>query len=101
MTRYKNAFTLYNPIKQSQKKQKTANTNLDDNSNLEHNLKRPQRNSNDPKRPQKIELVKPTSALYSIKKKKSKLKGGSLHEIDEINEENLVEIFQKKTIKRN
>ena len=56
-------------------------------------LKWPQNTSNDLKRPQKSELVKPDSVANRITNKKSNMRRGSMHEIREINEEYLDEIF--------
>ena len=54
-------------------------------------VKRPQITSNDLKIPQKIELIKLVSSANStinrISKKKSKLKGGSVQETDQNNDE--------------
>ena len=47
----------------------------------------------DLKRPQKIELVKPNSAVNRTTNNKNKLKGGSMCEIVEINDEYLDEIL--------
>ena len=70
-------------------RQNISNTNLDDKSNREHGFKM---TSNDFKKPQKIEVVKRVSNVVSTSKK-NKLKGGSLWEILEINDEYLDEIL--------
>ena len=79
LQRYRNNINLLSPYtipSNSQKRrQKIANTNLDDKSNSEHD---PKTTSNDPKITSK-----------PITKKRSKLKGGSMQETDEINDENL------------
>ena len=49
-------------------------------------------------KPQKIEPVKPISTVNHITKKKTKLKGGSMHEIDEINGEYLDEILHNTNL---
>ena len=58
--------------------------------------------SNDLKRTQKIELLKlvskADSAVNHITKKKSKLKGGSVQEIDEFNDNDLDEALQSDNL---
>ena len=49
--------------------------------------------SNHLKRPQKVELVNSDSAINRTTNKKTRLKGGSVHEIGEINDEYLDEIY--------
>ena len=59
LKRYRNDINMLSPYRISQNshiiRQKVSNTNLDDNSNCERGLKTP---SNDPKRPQMIEIGK-------------------------------------------
>ena len=68
------------PPNSHKRRQKISN----DNSNRENGFKM---TSNDPKRPQKIEVVKPKTT------KKNKLNGGFLGEKHEINNEYLDEIL--------
>ena len=56
------------------RKQKSSNTTLDDYTDRDHDLKRPQMTSNDLKRSQKIELVKPDSTLNRSTSEKNKKK---------------------------
>ena len=84
------------------RRQNISNIKLNENSNREHNIKRPEVTSNDLQRPQKNKLGKPNSnadsAVNRTTNKKSKLKGGSMHEIDEINDEYLDKIFHKNNL---
>ena len=50
------------------------------------------------KSPRKIDQVKPESAVNRITNKKSKLKGGSMHQSDEINDEYVDEILHSKKL---
>ena len=78
------------PINSNKRTKKALNTNIDNNSHHERELKRPQKTSNDLKRYQ------PTSNINvkSLKSKnKNNLKGGSTHEKIEINEYCLDEIL--------
>ena len=80
------------PSNSHKRRQKISNTNLDDDSHRERDLKRPQ----------KIELVKPVSnavtTVNDTTNDKNKLKGGSVHEIDEINDEYSDEILHKNNL---
>ena len=71
------------PPNSHKRRQKISN----DNSNSEHDFKRPQMTSNDLKSPQKIEVVKPDSnadsSVNHIMNKRSKLKGRGNIEINE------------------
>ena len=77
------------------RRQNISNRNLDDNSNREHDLKKHEMNPNDLKGPQIITLVKTGSKADSVDNrtmnKKNKLKGGSMLEIGQIDNEHLVE----------
>ena len=75
-------------------RQNISNTNIDDKSNREHGFKM---TSNDSKKPQKVEVVKRVSNVVSISKK-NKLKGGSLWEFLEINDEYLDEILHNNNL---
>ena len=65
------------------KRQKISNTNPDDNSNFERDVKRLQITPN------------VRSTFNHTTNKKTKLKGGSMHEIGEINDDFLDEILHK------
>ena len=97
LQRYRHDMNILSPDRipaiNHKSKQKTSNTNLDDKSNREHDLNRPQLISNDLKGPQKMELFKPDSAVNGILNKKNKLKCGSIHEINDVNDEYLDEIL--------
>ena len=67
------------------RRQEISNTSLDDDSLRERDVKRPKTTSND----LKIYLVKPESAVNHKTKNQSKLKGGSVWEIGETNNEYL------------
>ena len=62
-------------------------------------VKRPQMISIDPRRHRKVELfkpvLKPESAANRTTNGKKKLKSGSLHETDEINDENFYETLHE------
>ena len=75
------------------RRQKISKTNLDDDSLCERDLKGLHMTSTDLRRPKKIELVKLVS-----NNKKNKLKGGSVQETDENNDEYLDEILQNNNI---
>ena len=74
------------------RRQKISNATVDEDSNREGDLKRPHMTSNDFKRPQKIELVKHTT------NKKSKMKGGFVQDIDEMNDEHLDAILHENNL---
>ena len=73
-----NMISLYriNPNNTNKRSKKAKNTDFDDNSHADNDLKRPQMTSNDLK----------TTQTNSNKKNKTVLKAGSMHENVEINE---------------
>ena len=73
------------PSNTHKRRRKISNTNLDDNSNREQDLKM---TSND------LEMT----SEEPIINEKSKLKGGSVHEIDKINVEYLDEILSNDNL---
>ena len=86
------------PSNSHKRRPKILNTNLDDFSNREYDLRRPQLASNDLKRPQIIELVNSDSNTDSAvnritNKEKKKWKGGSMHDIGEFNDKKSEEIL--------
>ena len=74
----------------SKRLKKASNTNFDNNSHHEHDLKIPQKTSND--------LAKLETNTKSNKKNKNILKGGSVQENIEYNDENLGEILHKNDL---
>ena len=83
----KNMLSFYRIPPNSHKiKQAFSNTNLDDNSKHERDVKRPQLTSN------------AVSAVNTATNKKSKLDGGSMYQIDENNDEHLGEILHNKNL---
>ena len=76
------------PSSSHKRRQKVSNTNLDENSQHEHDLKRPQLTSKDFKKHQKT----------STAKKYRKVGLCPLHEISEYNDEYLVEILHSKNL---
>ena len=89
----RNMFSPYriNPNNTEKQSKKVKNTDFDDNSHHETDVKRPQMTSNDLKRPQSTsnEISKKTKA-------KNNSKGGSVQENDEIDEH-----FLDKALKNN
>ena len=101
LQRYKNDKNMLSPYWiqpniTNKRSEKVSNTNLDNNSQCEHDLKRPQLTSND--------LVKPdTNTEFIIKRtsnkrNKSVLKAGSAHEIVEFIEKYLDKIFHNNNL---
>ena len=88
--RYRNNKYMLSPCRISSdntKKlsKKTLNTDFDNNSHTEHDVKRPQMTSNDLKRPQ---------STSNRAKTKNNLKGGSIQENIEINEHYLDKVLK-------
>ena len=87
-----NMVSPYKIPSTSHRRQKFSNTDLDDDSHRERDLKRHQ----------KFELVKPVSntdsSINQTTNKKRKLEGGSVHEIDEINDEDSDEILHNNNL---
>ena len=85
------------PSNRYKRRQRIPNTNLDNISHREHDLKRLRSTPNDLKRPQKMDFNIPVSNADSTvnhtTNKKNKLKRGYLHEVCEINDEILDEIL--------
>ena len=77
------------PGNSHKRRQKDSNTNLDDNFYREHDLKTSQMTSKEPTNENVISLRS---------KNRNSLKGGSMHEIDDINDESLDEILHKKIL---
>ena len=95
LQRYRNDINMLSPYRiqpnnTNKRSKKVSNTKFDNNSHRESDLKRPQMTSND--------LVKPETNTKSEKKNKTILKGGSIHETIEINDQNLDEILDNNVI---
>ena len=95
LKRYSNDINMlspyrFNPNNTSKRTKKTSNTNFDNNSLREPEVKRPQMTSND--------FVKPETNTKSNRRNKNNLKGGSVHDNIEINDQNLDEILDSNDI---
>ena len=93
LQRYRNDINMLSPYRiqpnnTNKRTKKTLNTNFDNNSHHEPDVKRPQMTSNDLK----------TTQTKSNKKNKNILKAGSVQENFEINEHYLDEILDKNDI---
>ena len=81
------------PSNSHKRRQMISDKNLDDNSNHEHDLKRHQITSNDLKGPRTT-----SNADSTTTNKKSKLKGGSMDEIDQKKEEYSDKILHNRNL---
>ena len=81
------------PSNSHKRRQMISDKNLDDNTNHEHDLKRHQITSNDLKGSRTISNADSTS-----NNKKSKLKGGSMHEINQKKDEYSDEILHNRNL---
>ena len=92
--RYRNDINMLSPYRiqpdnTRKRTKKTSNTKSDNNSQRDDDLKRPQMTSSDPNKPE----------TTTKSNRKSNLKGGSIQENIEINDQFLDEILDKKSIK--
>ena len=101
LNRYKNDANMLSPWrippKNQKRRQKISNTNIDDNSNREHDVQRRQMTSIDLAKPdKKTELT--VKRTYSLKRNKNVLKVGFVHQNSEINDEYLDEMLRKNNV---
>ena len=94
---YRNVIKMISPYRMhpnntNKRKKKTSNTDFDNNSHRDPEVKRPQMPSNDFKRPQS------TPNENGKKVKKNNLKGGVVHNNIEINDQKLNEILNNNII---
>ena len=101
LQRKRNDITMLSPERiqsniTDERSKTVSNTNLDNNSYREHDLKRPQMTSNDLAEPDTIteSIVK----RLSNKRNKRNIKGGSIHESIEINDEFLDDIIHNNNL---
>ena len=93
LQRYRNDIIMLSPYRiqpniTNKRTKKALNTNFDNNSHREKDLKRPQKTSND--------FVKPDTKTKFNNRNKNTLKGGSMHENVEIIEECLDDFLLNK-----